>query len=421
MKTSFTFFLFCCLLLPGITHAQRACSSFSYHQRELQKDPSVATNMEAIEAFTRQYTSDRNNIAAREQQGTIFKIPVVVHILFHYPEEQFAVSDEQVAKQIDILNKNFRRMNADTNLTPSYFKPLAADCEIEFQLAISDPSRKNTNGIIRKYSPIAEWEDNDDVKFSSRMGDDAWDSKSYLNIWVCNMRRVAGYATMPGGDVSKDGVVISYNVFGPTSSVAGLDQGKTAVHEVGHWLNLRHLWGDDYCGDDNVHDTPVQGGYNYGCPSGKHITCNNGPNGDMFMNYMDFTNDACLNMFTKGQKTRMWALFASGGARQSLLLSKGLQQPLYFESPLPVEQPRWLHPQLYPNPASGQATLDLSYDPRWLGKTVSILNMQGEQVMRVNITSRTQVINMARLAAGMYILSAKKEDGDFILLKFIKQ
>jgi len=394
--------------------AQQKCVTSDYQQEQLRNNPLLRDKVNAIEAFTNQ--QKQNRTAGRIEQ-TIIKIPVVVHILYHTPEEK--VSDEKVAIQIDALNKYFRRRNTDTTNTPAYFRALAADCEIEFQLAVSDPRRRSTSGIIRKYTPITKWKADDMVKFSASMGDDAWDAKSYLNIWVCNLDKFAGYATMPGGEDSKDGLVISYNAFGG-SGTSGYDQGKTAVHEIGHWLNLKHIWGDEYCGDDGVDDTPKQASYTIGCPNTVRITCGNGPYGDMYMNYMDLTNDICINMFTEGQKARMRALFNVGGARNSILSSKGLNPPLIAESPLPTEDPTWLHPQLYPNPATNQLNLDLAYDIRWIGKTIFVTNMQGQTVMNVIITSKNQQINISTLPAGMYLLAAKKDDGESMKMRFIK-
>ncbi|HET9430611.1 MAG TPA: T9SS type A sorting domain-containing protein, partial [Chitinophagaceae bacterium] len=189
---------------------------------------------------------------------------------------------------------------------------------------------------------------------------------------------------------------------------------------TGHWLNLKHIWGDEYCGDDNVMDTPPQGWYTTGCPTGTRISCANGPSGDMYMNYMDFTSDACVNLFTEGQKERMHALFAPGGPRQSILQSTGLLPPLIVEAPLPEEVPRWLYPQLFPNPARDNAILDLSYDPRWIGKNISIINMQGQVLMQVQVTSKVQSINVSLLKPGLYLLSGKKEDGETVKLRFVK-
>lgn len=397
--------------------AQKNCSSFTYQQQLLEQQPSLREGLNKIEAFTRQYISTNTNAMARGGNATVIRIPVVVHILYHQPNEN--LSDAHVNKQIEILNQCFRRFNADTANTPARFAGVAADCEIEFQLAISDPRRRNTTGIIRKYTPVSYWQADDKMKFNSEMGDDAWDPQSYLNIWVCNLDRVAGYASVPGGPAEKDGVVIGYNVFG-MGFIGGMDKGRTTVHEVGHWLNLKHLWGDDYCGDDGVSDTPKQAGYNSGCPSGVQITCENGAKGDMYMNYMDYTNDECMNLFTLGQKARMRSLFAGGGARYSILLSTGLQAPLIYETPLPAEDPKWLHPQLFPNPAVNEITLDLSYDVRWIGKVLQVINLQGQTVMQVQVTNKIQKITISQLKPGMYVITAKKQDGEFIREKFIK-
>ena len=396
--------------------AQQRCSSAAYQQEELKNNPAQVKIIQAIEAFTTEQL--KNRTATSRTEETIIRIPVVVHVLYHTQDEK--ISDTRIISQIEALNKYFRRRNGDTMNTPVYFRQLAADCEIEFQLAISDPRKRSTTGIIRKYTPITKWKTDDQMKFSSSMGDDAWDTKSYLNIWVCSLDRFAGYSTIPGGDETKDGVVISNSAFGTANGAAGYDMGKTAVHEVGHWLNLKHLWGDENCGDDGVSDTPKQATYTVGCPTTTRITCGNNPYGDMYMNYMDYTNDACINMFTQGQKARMRALFANGAVRSGILSSNGLSTPQTFESPLPTEDPKWLHPQLYPNPAINEVNLDLTYDTRWIGKTIFVTNMQGQNVMNVLITSKNPKINLSRLQAGIYFIAAKKDDGESIKERFIK-
>jgi hypothetical protein len=399
--------------------AQKACSTSDYQQEQLRKDPSLAATISNVEAFTRQYIAANSNTnqAARGRDNVI-KIPVVVHILYHYPSQN--ISDAKVASQIDVLNKTFRRTHADTIKTPAAFRPVAADCEIEFQLAISDPKRRNTTGIIRKYTPVEYWEADDKMKFEAETGAAAWDAKNYLNIWVCDLRSVAGYASVPGGPADKDGIVLDFSVFG-TGGTAGFNMGKTAVHEVGHWLNLRHIWGDESCGDDFVHDTPKQSWYNVGCPTSSRITCGNGPNGDMYMNYMDFTDDDCMNLFTLGQKNRMRALFSNGGSRASLLNSTGLRQPLVQEIPVPDAAPTWLHVQLFPNPATDEITIDMAYDARWIGRTLNVLNAQGQVALQIPVTSKIQVVNISRLQPGIYFLAGKREDGVSIQQKFIKR
>ncbi|MEP7376139.1 MAG: M43 family zinc metalloprotease [Chitinophagaceae bacterium] len=411
------------VLLILVSHcqllAQQNCSSYNYKQQELLNNPSLANEVNTIENFVHQKIASRSATAGKPQGGNIIiKIPVVVHIIYNQPEEN--ISDEKVYSQIRILNENFRRLNADTANTPLAFREIAADCEIEFQLAISDPHRKNTTGITRHYTPVKIWNADDKMKYSAETGTDAWDSKNYLNVWVCNLGRAAGYSSFPGGPAAKDGIVIAFNVFG-INTKAGYEMGKTAVHEAGHWMGLRHIWGDAYCGNDMIDDTPTQNTFTSGCPSGiRTSTCGNNINGDMYMNYMDLTLDACTNLFTEGQKERMRATFETGGGRKSILSSYGLLPPLINEIPVSEEVPVWYHPQLYPNPASAEMTLDLAYDIRWIGKTLRVTNLQGQLVMQQLIESKTQKINISQLRPGMYILSGKKDDGSVIKQKFIK-
>lgn len=293
----------------------------------MQQDPTVRQRMEAIEAQTRAYLSSQAYQAHQRTQNVIL-IPVVVHIVYRTASEN--LSDAQVQSQIAVLNEDFRRLNADTVNTPSLFRGVAADAQIQFCLATRDPLGNPTSGITRTQTTKTSFSVyTDDVKFSSQGGRDAWPTDQYLNIWVCNLAGgVLGYAQFPGGGpASTDGVVIGYQYFGRGGSAqAPYNKGRTATHEVGHWLNLRHIWGDAQCGDDFVSDTPVQEQANYGCPSFPHPTCGN--TSDMFMNFMDYTDDACMNLFTQGQKARMRAvLTAPNGYRASILSSQGCAPP----------------------------------------------------------------------------------------------
>jgi hypothetical protein len=130
-----------------------------------------------------------------------------------------------------------------------------------------------------------------------------------LNVWVCPLGGgLLGYAQFPGGPALTDGVVVNYRAFGAGGTAeAPFDLGRTLTHEVGHYLNLRHIWGDtpDCSGSDSVDDTPNCAGPNFGTPTFPVVTCNNGPNGDMFMNYMDYVDDAAMVMFTTQQVVRM--------------------------------------------------------------------------------------------------------------------
>src|SRR5664279_2917617 len=176
--------------------------------------------------------------------GEVIVVPVVFHVLYNTSVQN--VSDQQVLSQLTVLNNDYRRLNADTINTPEPFKKIAADTRIVFCLAKVDPNGRYTSGIIHKYTKEALFLSDDEMKFSSGGGDDAWDSKKYLNIWVCNLfGRTLGYAVMPGGPAEKDGVVIQYTAFGTLgTAVAPFNKGRTTTHEIGHWLGLRHLWGD---------------------------------------------------------------------------------------------------------------------------------------------------------------------------------
>ena len=174
----------------------------------------------------------------------IINIPVVVHVLYNNSTQN--ISDAQVISQIVSLNNDFRRRNADTINTPAPFKSVAADTRIQFCLAKVDPNGKYTTGIIHKYTTETQFVADDAMKFSSQGGDDAWDASKYLNIWVCNLfGRTLGYAVLPGSPAEKDGVVIQYDVFGTIGYLTSpFNKGRTATHEIGHWLGLKHLWGD---------------------------------------------------------------------------------------------------------------------------------------------------------------------------------
>src|SRR5688572_33288744 len=141
-----------------------------------------------------------------------------------------------------------------------------------------------------------------------------------LNLWVCNLSGgYLGYAQFPGGSPSTDGVVIDDNAFGRTGTAsAPFNKGRTATHEVGHWLNLRHIWGDASCGNDQVGDTPQHNTSNGGCPTADHKSTCTGTPLEMWMNYMDYTYDQCMYMFTHGQRDRMRSVFTSGAFRSAL-------------------------------------------------------------------------------------------------------
>lgn len=295
------------------------CGTTEYMSDLYDQDPSYRQRMTELEKFAEEYIRRHY----RSKPEGIVIIPTVVHVVWNLPVQN--ISDDQIYSQIDVLNEDFRRWNLDTVNTPAPFKPLGADCEIEFRLAARDPNGNPSIGITRTYTTVTQFVNNA-VKFTSSGGRDAWDRDRYMNIWVCNLGGgLLGFAQFPGGPPSTDGIVVGYNYFGRIGTLsAPFNKGRTATHEVGHWLWLYHIWGDSYCGNDLISDTPVQQDENYGCPVFPHRpnSCNtSNPHGDMFMNYMDYTDDGCMNIFTHGQSARMYSALA--GPRLPIQSSNG--------------------------------------------------------------------------------------------------
>lgn len=407
------------LLISTFASAQRACESAAYRQELLQLHPQLLTIEKETEAFLQSARLDLPlSMAGKPAASALIRIPVVVHVLYNAPEQN--ISDDQVHSQIEALNRDFRRRNADSAQTPGRFKSIAADVSIEFYLATADPKGRPTTGIVRKATQVKAWNADDKIKFSSQGGDDAWDSRAYLNIWVGHTRRLLGYASVVGGPAEKDGLVINYTAFGTKNIGGPYNMGRTAVHEAGHWLGLKHTWGDTYCGDDGVGDTPKQGNFTSGCPTGFRTSCNNGSEGDMYMNYMDFTADACINLFTEGQKERMRALFLPGGPRHAMLASRGLSEPWTpADAPEAIELPKPAFLRLFPNPAMAELTMDFTFDPSWVGQSLQLVSLQGHVLRQVRLTAAQQKLSVADLRPGLYFLQGRN-DKKLIRQKFVK-
>ena len=305
---------------------RRICATMPHHFELAETDENYRTRRRRIETFTR--------MARPLPRSKAITIPVVVHVLYRTAEEN--ISDLQVSSQIEVLNNDFRLRNADRSAIPAAFQPAAGDSLIEFSLAQRDPEGKPSSGITRNLTSVGSFPYDGArdattaldalIKFAPS-GMAAWPREDYLNLWVCPLDGgLLGYAQFPGGAAATDGVVIRTTAFGKVGNVMEhYNLGRTCVHEVGHWLNLLHIWGDD--GDscqrsDSIADTPNQGGPNEGTPAYPSISCHNAPHGDMFMNYMDYVDDAAMCMFTRGQIGRMNATLA--GPRASLAVSSGL-------------------------------------------------------------------------------------------------
>ena len=305
-------------LMVGSVQAQekiRECATMEAHEAQLARNPKYAERMRQIEEHTHNILKSGNY--ARSEVTGVITIPVVFHVVYNNATEN--VSDAQIQSQLDVLNEDFRALNADVSNVPSIFAGRVADSEVEFTL----------DQIVRVSTSTSAFGSNDAVKFSSQGGSDAISPATKMNFWVCDLSGgLLGYAQFPGGNPATDGVVVDYAYFGNTgTATAPYGLGRTGTHEVGHWLNLRHIWGDGNCNaDDFVSDTPVMGGSNGGCPTFGINSCNEGTGDepDMWMNYMDYVYDECMYMFTEGQKARMRAIFEPGGARESFIGGGGV-------------------------------------------------------------------------------------------------
>ncbi len=245
------------LIASSLIFAQRECVTQQY-VAGLVTNAAIAKSMADVEKFIlSSSTNIRSSFANGKGSNQVIRVPVVVHVLYNAPESN--ISDEQIKSQLNAMNRDFGRQNGDTINTPQRFKSVAADVQIEFVLATADPKGRATNGIVRKQTAVAEWNMDDKIKFSASGGDDAWDSRYYLNIWVGKLRSLLGYSSAPGGPAEKDGLVISAAAFGTQNVSPPYNMGRTVVHEAGHWMGLKHIWGDTYCGDDLVGDTPNKG------------------------------------------------------------------------------------------------------------------------------------------------------------------
>ena len=318
---------------PIIAQQLRTCATMEY--MDSKNSDSTGFQNELDEQKEAMYQVREN----KHRSGPpLITIPTVVHVV--YKDAVQNISDAQIHSQLQVLNEDFRRNNKDAVNTVNEFLPIAADTEIEFCLATIDPSGQPSTGITRTSSTQTSFGINDQIKFATMSGKDIWDASKYLNIWVGELEGgIFGYAQFPGGNPNTDGVVVDYRYFGTMGTVsAPFHLGRTTTHEVGHWLYLFHIWGDGGCNlDDAVADTPIASQPNYTNPPCSTL----GPNScvsahndlpDMFQNYMDYSADACMNLFTDGQKARMRAMLDTGGPRASLLLSTACAAPLSGEN-----------------------------------------------------------------------------------------
>jgi len=370
---------------------------------------------------------------------TIYTIPVVFHVLYNVAAEN--IHDSLLQNQIEVLNRDFRRNNADSVNTRAIFKPRAGDVRIQFELAKVDPTGKATNGIVRKPTSVASWGTNgginNNMKYSNTNGDDNWNPLKYMNIWVCdltfkNQDGLLGFAYPPYGHPSwtstswagapDQGVVLHYKVVGRnnplanTPLLASSNKGRVAVHEVGHFFGLRHIWADDQysfnkCNlDDYIDDTPLQG-------IGSNFDCNKNLNScivpkddmpDMVENYMDYSTHLCQNMFTKHQAITMRNAITDFRndlpIKTEIIVKARIYDTIVYNEVL-----------IYPVAAQSKLVIELRNQDLLDNLSVEIYNMIGQPVLenQLIVKNFTELSTM-RFPPATYIVVLRNPEGKVV-------
>lgn len=405
----------------------KRCYTYDLLKQNSEKSPDYAAAVNAAFEYAKSNVSQFKTSA-----DSVLRVPVVVHIVYRDQTEN--IDDSLIYNQIEVLNEDYRRLNADAVYTRQEFASIAADANIEFYLAEVDPNGNLTSGIVRQSSNAAYFisfdlqtfsYSMDVVKYDSAGGSNAWPVDKYLNIWVCDLSfpiigdALLGFAYPPIGaknwptgstpvDPNADGVVIHYKVFGRNNPnavgvLADASKGRTATHEVGHYLGLRHIWGDGDCTmDDGISDTPdADSDANFECNYSKN-TCSESPIDypDMIENYMDYAADDCQNVFTKEQADLM---------RSSLL---NLRSGLLTEQTAGIKGGYALSNKalLYPSPANDYVNVKV-FSTIENNTTIEVFSVVGEKMKEMPMNASELKISISDLQAGTYFISLKESSG----------
>lgn len=407
----------------SITYAQqqRRCGTHDRYEQAIANDPSLANHRLQMESQLQRWIETKRIEKSTGNSNVVVTVPVVVHVL--YTNNTQNISDAQILSQLEVLNEDYGLRNADTTVTPSVFRPLMSDVQIQFCMADIDPNGNPTTGIERRQVTINRIGNGNRYYNFNQGGLNAWNADYYLNFWLCDIDggSTLGYTYLPGTvNPNQDGIVIDPQYFGTLGSVTPpFNKGRTVTHEVGHWFNLEHIWADESgcAADDYVADTPQQKGENYGCPSYPQTNqsggrCNSTDPSSMFMNYMDYTDDACMVMFTQGQTARMQA--ALNNFRSSLFNANGCSASTginNISSSLNVD--------VSPNPSDGN--FRIGFREIIQDANVFITDAQGRTIAEVqlkNISSFT--VDLSKEPVGIYFARLTSDNGTrtLRLLKF---
>lgn len=387
-------------LIPLLLFSQEQhCNFGTYLEQELNRNPEYQQKLLQLEKKIKDFNFDKSD--------TIIRIPVVFHIV--YRTEMQNISNSQIISQLEVLNEDYRMLNKDTGLVDSDFP--RADSKIEFCFAGKDTNGMDFSGVTRTHTNDIQIGTDRNKLFKLQP---VWDSEKYLNIYVCEIGNgEAGFSSFPGGNPAQDAVVIDYTNFGKGSLDPNYALGRTATHEVGHWLGLYHIWGKDPASctnDDMITDTPNQGVIYNSCPNGPRYSCGSQ---DMTTNYMGYVPDVCMAAFTPGQAARMRAMITT--ARPNISLSiKCSSNPIQADDTLEQEFPL----VVFPNP-SGNYVFVFQKNVEFSASNFKLYSVEGKEI-QINAKKNGDMIKIefTALTAGIYLLHIKNE-GNFIVRKIL--
>jgi type IX secretion system substrate protein/pregnancy-associated plasma protein-A len=407
------------LIYQGFSQ-QRTCASYELLLQQMADDPVFAARIRNAEKNFDSYKR-RTGPLSPDARQTVLTIPVVVHVVYNNAAQN--ISDAQVQSQVDVLNEDFTASNRDYNNYNAGYAGVRGDPAIRFCLV----------QVIHKATKKKSFSSNDGVKKSKQGGSDAVDPQHKLNLWVCNLgQNLLGYAQFPGGPAATFGVVCHYLAFGRGSQYnlfSLYNLGRTTTHEIGHCLGLRHIWGDATCGNDFVGDTPLHNTANFGCPGEGHRSTCAGTPLEMWMNYMDYTDDRCMYFFSDGQVARSSFYIDTDPQLQSIVNSTctlgATSNTIVTNTSGGSNSGRLSNPYLLVYPTITAGSVTVQFDAGINGKAeVNIYNTTGSLVYRNTIAAvkgdNVKQVDVSRLANGIYILQLN-QNNDKKVVKLIVQ
>lgn len=395
-----------CLFFTVNLFAQQRCASHEVLKMQMAANPEFARKVKESE---KNYADFMRQQGAQRGKPSSFTIPLVVHVVYNTAEEN--ISDAQIQSQIDVLNEDFTATNPDYNNFDAGYGDVFGDADIKFCL----------DQVVRKQTTKRFFGFNDGVKKSRQGGSEAIDPMHRLNVWVCNLQNLLGYAQFPGGPAETFGIVCHYRAFGRGDQYdlfTAYNKGRTATHEVGHCIALRHIWGDANCGNDLVDDTPLHNEANFGCPGEGHLSTCTGNPPEMWMNFMDYTDDACMYMFSDGQVARgnffiendaqlvsiVNSSCSGGPGKNNITKSTGSA----VNSSARISAPGFV---VYPTISSGPVTFAINNAIAGNAE-INIYNAFGELVLnkKIYVTegSSTGTMDVSKLTNGFYFVQLNK-------------